>query len=249
MSQLAVSPDGSVVATGAQDWDASIDDPTPIRLWHLDGQKLVEFSTVDGPPLGYGIAFTPDGSRLVLGGANWVTVHPMDGTPPTRIDITGGLEHNETRSLAVSPDGSTIAVGLWSGSVRLYDIKTGEAMGDDLTSTSRVTDLAFRPDGKQLVMVNEGGLFGIWDIASRRRLSDASMVAVDRSQTSAPIDASLTANTEYAMTASYIDGEIAVWPLKPDDWIDIGCSVFQRDFTNAEKDRFGIEGIAPICPG
>jgi hypothetical protein len=51
------------------------------------------------------------------------------------------------------------------------------------------------------------------------------------------------------MTASYIDGEIAVWPLKPDDWIDIGCSIFQRDFTNAEKDRFGIEGIAPICPG
>ncbi len=52
-----------------------------------------------------------------------------------------------------------------------------------------------------------------------------------------------------AMTASYIDGEIAVWPLKPDDWIDIGCSVFERDFTDAEKDRFGIEGIAPICPG
>ncbi|MGE0217392.1 toll/interleukin-1 receptor domain-containing protein [Mycolicibacterium sp.] len=245
ITQLAVSPDGATVATGVPDFDAPADTPGEVRLWRVEGRRLVPDGSVAAPPLTHGLAFTPDGSRLVIGGSGAVAVHPLTGGTPLTLDIRGDHAH----SLAVSPDGALVAVGLYSGPVRLFDLATGQPVGDDLRAAARVTDLAFRADGRQIVAVGESGAFTIWDVASRTPVSDAAMFAVDRTLTGTVTDPSLAVGTDRAYTTSFADGQVVSWPLTAEQWIAIGCRVFARDLTDAERQRFGLEGTEPICPG
>lgn len=245
ISQLAVSPDGTTVATGALDFDSPLSEGGIVQLWRVDGQKLVEAARFTTPPLSYGMAFTPDGTRLVVGGWRAVAVQPVAGGDPSLIDIGD----DSARSLAVTPDGKILAVGLTSGPVRLFDTATGAQDGDDLHGDARATALAFRADGRQLVTVGESGAFAIWDVASRRQLSEKTLFAFDPNLTATVTDPSLAVGEDRAYTTSFADGQIVGWPLTPDEWISIGCEVFARDLTDAEKERFGLEGAAPICGG
>ncbi|KUI03871.1 hypothetical protein AU190_04315 [Mycolicibacterium acapulense] len=246
VNRLAVSSDGATVATGALDLNTESLDSATVRTWRLDGSKLVEKDRIDNMPYGYGLAFTPDGSRLIVGGANKLVVVPLDGGDT----VTAEFPDDSTRSLAVSPDGATVAVGLFSGPVRLVDTQTGKVTGDDLRVASRVSDMAFDQDGKNLVTVSEDGSLIIWDVASRSRLADRPLIAVERSAAGAGrLATSLGVARDVAVTASNADGRLAIWSLNPDDWIAEGCEVHRRDLSEAEKDRFDLEGADPVCVG
>lgn len=242
VNRLAISPDGDRVATGSVSMTTETVTSTPLRLWRIDDQKLIADGEIDFPASTYGLAFTPDGSRLVAGGSHQLLIHPLGGGKPTRIDLGDDI----VRSMAVSPDGTTLAVGLWSRPVRLFDLATGEPTGDDLRVPTRVTDMAFRQDGSQLVTVAADGSFIVWDLASRTRLSDQPLSAVvnDAGRQLAP---SLGVGPEFAVTATAGDGRLVMWPLNPDDWIAEGCAVHRRELSDAEKDRFGVEDLPPVC--
>ncbi|MGE2692647.1 toll/interleukin-1 receptor domain-containing protein [Mycolicibacterium pulveris] len=244
-SQLAVSPDGVTVATRWMNTQSQSFDAAPVRLWRLDGDRLVEQGQIDGPPLGFGLAFTPDGSRLVIGGSGELVIHRLADGSATTVELVD----DETRSLAVAPDGKTIAVSLWSGPVRLFDTESGEPTGDDLRVAKRVTDVAFRGNG-ELATVSEDGSIIFWDLTSRTRLSDRPLTAVDRSAGSGfALAPSLALTRDVALTASVADRRLIRWSLDPTDWIAEGCAVHQRDLTDAEKDRYDLEGADPICEG
>ncbi|MDQ2636220.1 MAG: TIR domain-containing protein [Actinomycetota bacterium] len=242
-SQLAVSPDGVTVATRWLSTESQSFEVAPVGLWRLDGNELVKQGQIAGPPLAFGLAFTPDGSRLVIGGSGELVIHRLADDANTTVK----LENDEVRSLAVAPDGNTIAVSLWSGPVRLFDTETGKPTGDDLRVAKRVTDVAFRGNA-ELATVSEDGSIIFWDLTSRTRLSDRPLAAVDRSAgagfTLAP---SLALAQDVAVTASVADRRLIRWSLNPPDWIAEGCAVHQRDLTDAEKDRYDLEGADPIC--
>jgi WD40 repeat protein len=244
VNRLAVSPDGTTIATGALDLEADTNDSASVRLWRMDGRRLVEQDRVEDVPYGYGLAFTQDGTRLVIGGADKLAIRPVKGGKTVTVD----LEDDIVRSLAVSPDGATAAVGLWSGPVRLIDLTTGEQTGDDMRVASRVTDLAFRDDGNVLVTVSEDGSFILWDLATRSRFSDRTLTAVDSDAAGGGLLAtSLGVGADLAVTASIGDGRVRTWALDPEDWIREGCDVHQRELTDAEKERYSLEGMPPVC--
>jgi WD40 repeat protein len=242
VSQLAVSPTGSTVATGSVDAKDGSFEPTTIRLWRLDGSTLVATDQIEGPAPGFGLAFTPDGSHLVIGGTDELAIHRLDSGESVTMDLAGDM----SRSLAVAPDGTTIAVGLWSGPIRLVDTDTGEPTGDDLRVTARVTDMAFRANGDELITVSQEGSIILWDLASRSRLSDKPLTAVNNAG-GLPVAPSLAVGPNRAVTASIADGRLVTWSLNPDDWIAEGCRVHKRELTDAEKDRFDLEDAQPIC--
>ena len=75
-------------------------------------------------------------------------------------------------SLVVSPDGRTLAAGLGSGKVVLLDVASGQetqtlaadrAFGASFDSLM-VTDLAFNPDGKKLVLSTDYGSIRVWNL-------------------------------------------------------------------------------------
>ncbi|MGV0804003.1 hypothetical protein ABQF26_43875, partial [Mycolicibacterium elephantis] len=69
---------------------------------------------------------TPDGSSLVIGGSDELVIHRLADGTSTAVP----LEREQVRSLAIAPDGDTIAASLWSGPVRLFDVESGEPTGD-----------------------------------------------------------------------------------------------------------------------
>lgn len=242
VNRVAVSPDGALVVTGSLN-SATTAASAPLRLWRLKGQNLVATGEIDFPASSFGLAFTPDGSRIIAGGADELTIYQLAGGETTTVDLGDDI----ARSIAVSPDGSTVAVGLWSGPVRMFDLASGKPTGDDLRVAKRVTDMAFREDGSQLVTVSADGSFILWDVSSRSRLSDRPLVAAS-ADAGSRLTPSLGLGTDFAVTASSGDGRLMVWSLDPADWIAEGCEVHKRDLSDAEKERFELQGAAPVCP-
>jgi WD40 repeat protein len=78
--------------------------------------------------------------------------------------------HGSTiRSAAVQPEGEPplLATGGADGKVRLWNLLTGEPVGDPLAGhQGEVNHVAFSDDGRRLVSVGEDGVALVWDVAT-----------------------------------------------------------------------------------
>jgi WD40 repeat protein len=137
VTSVAVSPDGTTLATGSTDGTA--------QLWNRITHQSV------GPPLtGHtgpvtSVAFSPDGKALAAGYAddtiqlwNVATHHPL-GSP---LAGHGG----PVTSVAFSPDGKTLASGSYDGTVRLWNLATpSHNLADATNLVQYLCALAGRP--------------------------------------------------------------------------------------------------------
>ncbi|MDD3828538.1 MAG: hypothetical protein PHY79_21455 [Anaerolineae bacterium] len=67
-------------------------------------------------------------------------------------------------SLAIGPDGETLAAGSTDTVVRLWSVETGELLGQSDAATDLVHSLAFSPDGRRLAAAGFDGLVWIWGV-------------------------------------------------------------------------------------
>src|SRR5262249_29219898 len=129
----------------------SVWDPSgPDRVGHLSGPKSVR-----------ALAFSPDGKALAAGGEDG-EVRLLDwptGKERRRFaNLPVGVE-----SLAFAPDGATLAAATL-GSLRLWDVRTGNVLWKNEANTSRVV---FSPDGKTLATAgSEANLIVLRDAAT-----------------------------------------------------------------------------------
>ncbi len=140
---VAWSPDGSRIAT--------VGAGNPVRIW----------SVVDGQPSGAalspggenGISWAPDSLRLAGVAADgclkvWDT---MSG------EVNCTIKHvSHLASVAFSPNGNRLACGGTDGIIRLYDARSGQEQASLFTGCSKVTSLAFYPDGRRLFATGWG---------------------------------------------------------------------------------------------
>jgi len=157
---MAISPDGSILATGHAD--------RRIRLWKI-GDTLepvgepIQLSTI---PMG--MAFSADGKRLFLTGMERVIgVWTLDPTT-WKASLTGSLRGHTAQvfALALSPDGKRLASGSYDGSARLWDTDTLRPLGPPLPHGSGLMPLpavAFSPDGTQLATGGRSGSLRLWN--------------------------------------------------------------------------------------
>jgi WD40 repeat protein len=67
-------------------------------------------------------------------------------------------------ALAFSPDGRRIVSGSWDETVRLWDVRTGQPIGQPLKGDGfKVTSVAFSPDGKRIVSGGWGKTLQMWN--------------------------------------------------------------------------------------
>ncbi len=134
------------------------------------GKKLLTLEGAEPPGHLWGVAFSPDGSRAVLGGdverrTGTLWVADLKTGKPWKIYDT----EQRSRAVAYSPDGMCIAAShvnpARSGvpcTLRVYKVETGEIL-HSFKVPSDAGCIAFSPDGKHLVSAHGKTLY-LWDL-------------------------------------------------------------------------------------
>ncbi len=156
---LVFSPDGSLLAGSTTDYKG--------HLWRVaDG---TEAALLEGHTRYlYDFVFSPDGSVVATASYD-KSIRVWEVATGTEMATLMGTEAeplNEAYSIAVSPDGNTLASGHAGGKVAYWDLN---AMAPALVFgplDDNIMDLAFSPDGSRVVTAS--GLPGValWDAAS-----------------------------------------------------------------------------------
>jgi WD40 repeat protein len=161
MSDLAYSPDGTLLATTSAS--------SGFRLWDVAAGEVRH--TLDGAYEDVeDIAFSPDGNLLAAG--RW------DGTVQVWNTATGGQQavwegHTDyVSAVAFSPDGSLLASGGLDATVRLWDVTTGETLAVFDGLAGWVHAVTFSPDGRLLAAGGgeDGANVRLWSISREGRV-------------------------------------------------------------------------------
>ncbi len=160
-STVAVSPDGSFIATGNRDGSISTWAPTGAALsMDVPGHSLA-IEEMD---------FTPDGRWLVSGSDDttvmlWDVADPASIPAPTVLGTTTGY----VWSVAVSPDGRLAASASEDGTIRLWDLARRRQQGPVVADLAfDALTVAFSPDGKLLLVGDGRGDITGWSVEDRR---------------------------------------------------------------------------------
>ncbi len=77
----------------------------------------------------------------------------------------------EVLSIAFSPDGATLAIGMADGNVRLWDMKQGKDSANLKGHTDAVSSVAFASDGQTLATGSWDTTAKLWDCRTGRQLT------------------------------------------------------------------------------
>jgi WD40 repeat protein len=150
---VAWSPDGQVIAVGGA-----------LGIW-LYTPELEDIGLLIGHTKAvYGLAFSPDGTRLVSASHD-LTVRIWDLETQGEIYT---LEGHTDLVVAVdwSPRGDLVASGSYDGTVRLWNPDTGEAIRALEGHTGWVNQVAFSPDGSQVISNSYDGTIRLWEASA-----------------------------------------------------------------------------------
>jgi WD40 repeat protein len=153
VNAITLSPDTSIIATGAND--------STIKMWDVNGAPL---NVIFGHRLPVSdVEFVQDGSHIISSSRDG-TVIVWD--PHTGVKIHELLQHNSAiLGLALSRDGSQLAAGgvggtwFWNKNEELFSLA-----GSIPHPGIYVSDLAFSPDGAHLAMAMSDGTVWIKDM-------------------------------------------------------------------------------------
>jgi WD40 repeat protein len=145
---FTISPDGRTAATSATSV-ADLASEGSTFVWDLaSGARLA------GPLPGRPAEFTPDGTQLALRRSDQIAfVDAATGADRSTL----ALGFNAGSRTTLSPDGQHLAVSdVADGAVRVFDLATGQPIGQPLTLFARVSStMAFIPGGRLLVASQE----------------------------------------------------------------------------------------------
>jgi WD40 repeat protein len=211
VTSVAFSPDSRTLAVGGVDgwpkaaiWTYAVDSWEPLM-------KLEESWNIPD------IAFSPDGTKLVGGGTSrnvriWRT---SDGAELSVLYHAG-----QVSSIAISPDGSTVATGLCEasetgdctrGAVWLWDLATGRLIQKLSDFPDWVEGVVFSPDGSLVVAGSREGTVNAYAASGYRLLLDTALPL----GTSPPSILAVSISPDGRFLATGGVGKIGLWKVGP----------------------------------
>lgn len=158
---VAVSPGGEMVASGGADGKT--------RLWESGTGKLLR---VLPPPHNrvISLAFTRDGSHLVIGQINGVSMSwDVARDAPAHVHEFGSGGYC---GAAVSPDGRLMAVGC-DGKLAILEVAGGRVVREIIgPRRDRFWSLAFSPDGRHLASASDEIAGYVWRVSDGKAVRE-----------------------------------------------------------------------------
>jgi WD40 repeat protein len=201
VESLAFSPDGKALACAKGNGSILLWDPTT-------GAELRPPLSPDGA-VGQ-IAFSPDGTLLASVGRNEGAVVRLWKAANGQLVFTARDPGAWAAwCVAFSPDGKTLAAGLESGEVRLWDVAARREVARLAGHGGRVRWLGFHPDCRSLVVAGgfADNVVYVYDVATRtlrHRLSGHG---------SGVLSGAWRADGRLLITAGATDGTVRLWDL------------------------------------
>lgn len=175
VNRVAVSADGSLIATGGSDSRVSLlsnNGPAWLAQRAFDGStrgRVLQLALLgDATPLA--LVRRDDSSKDTAD----FSIRRADRPPPDSADIkaTPIFSYTQTTASAMSADASLVAIGFIDGRVTLWDAQgnpVGQApeVAPQTSNSDRgVWAIAFSPDGRYLAWGDDDGRILIWDVQS-----------------------------------------------------------------------------------
>ena len=157
-----------VLAVGAEGFVSGGADKL-VKFWTWGGQRNYHTLVLRG--IVRGLAFSPDGRRRAAAGGKTVMVWAMDPPPHKKGRAKPGqCRHfrghtGQVQTLEFSPDGATLASSAHDGTIRLWDVASGQQLRAFAPGVGRLHGLAFAPDGLTLAFGSTAGHVGLLDVA------------------------------------------------------------------------------------
>ncbi|MFD0406115.1 NB-ARC domain-containing protein, partial [Kitasatospora sp. NPDC127116] len=160
VSTLAISPDGTWLATGSID--------KTVRIW--GDAATTETATLTGhTDMVLEVAVSPDGTWLATAGYDG-TVRIWDRTTGRETAILTG-HTRAVLSVAISPDGTWLATAGYDGTVRTWDRTTATETTALTGHAGMVRSVAISPDGTWLATGGNDKTARIWDRTTGREVA------------------------------------------------------------------------------
>lgn len=179
----AFSPDGTRLAVGHLTADEALNGA--IKVWDVKSKKVVREHKGTKRYLVTRLAYSPDGSRFVVGCGDMAIRVFNASTAEMLLEVNDVLGYE--CGVVYSPDGKRLAVGHHDGRTNILDAVTGKPLLE-LKGPPRVAHafsmpivgvlaLAFSPDGTRLLTGGTSGGFGtgyatVWDAHTGESLLD-----------------------------------------------------------------------------
>ena len=152
--------------------------------------------------------------------------------------------------VALSRDGKHIVSGSADDTVRLWDIDTGQPIGQPITGhTEQVTSVAFSPDGKRIASGSYDKTVRVWDAATGQPVGQPIT-----GHTGAVYSVAFSPDGHQIVSGS-LDTTVRVWPTYPDPASAMCAKLTTnmshkqwRDWVSPDIDYIKVCPDLPIAP-
>jgi WD40 repeat protein len=169
VGSVALSQDGKTLAVGASEPVQGEEKMAARGVRLYDAKSGKERTSLQGAPdVVSGLAFSPDGKYLAVGGRSSVGLWD---TATGRPRITLSADQALAWPVAFSPDGKTLVTGALMNTAQLWDAKTGRMLRSFGEHIHWVEAVAFSSDGKRLATASTTQV-KIWEVATGAMLAE-----------------------------------------------------------------------------